>query len=90
MEIRNNEGYLNSETDFPALVIPGKVAKWYKNGILHREDGPAIIKFSGDFSLEKMKSFSSEDVKYYLNGKEVSEDAHFSFFWFGGSRTKKE
>lgn len=36
----------------------GLVKDWYKNGNLHKEDGPAII-----------NTVSNEDNKWFLNGK---------------------
>jgi hypothetical protein len=35
--------------------------RWYKNGVWHREDGPAIIWKNGDKA-------------YYLNGKNIKEE----------------
>lgn len=34
-------------------VVDNTVKKWMKNGLLHREDGPAVIKGSGDLRVEE-------------------------------------
>lgn len=35
------------------LIIDNRVREWRKNGLLHREDGPAVIKGSGDHLVEE-------------------------------------
>lgn len=34
-------------------VVDNQVKKWMKNGLLHREDGPAVIRGSGDNRIEE-------------------------------------
>ncbi len=36
-----------------SCVVDNEVKKWMKNGLLHREDGPAVIKGSGDNRIEE-------------------------------------
>lgn len=35
------------------LISDNTVKKWMKNGLLHREDGPAVVKGSGDNKIEE-------------------------------------
>lgn len=35
------------------LIVDNQVREWRKNGLLHREDGPAVIKGSGDHRVEE-------------------------------------
>lgn len=51
IETRNEAGELHSFFDEPAVRIGNDYMAWYKNGLLHRDDLPAIIAssvFSGD------------------------------------------
>ena len=34
-------------------VVDNTVRKWTKNGLLHREDGPAVIRGSGEHQVEE-------------------------------------
>lgn len=34
-------------------VVDNQVKQWRKNGLLHREDGPAVIKGSGPLRVEE-------------------------------------
>ena len=34
-------------------VVDNEVKKWMKDGLLHREDGPAVIKGSGENRIEE-------------------------------------
>lgn len=34
-------------------VVDNTVKKWTKNGLLHREDGPAVIRGSGENRIEE-------------------------------------
>lgn len=34
-------------------VVDNQVQRWTKNGLLHREDGPALIKGSGENRIEE-------------------------------------
>lgn len=44
--------------DKPALIYPTGEKRWYRHGVLHRKDGPAIEKFKGIIGIDL----------YYLNG----------------------
>jgi hypothetical protein len=56
----NSNNNLHSFNDNPAVYSKdGKVKKWYKNGILHRDEGPADI-----FITNTSKRFS-----YYKDGE---------------------
>ena len=35
------------------LIVDNQVREWRKNGLLHREDGPAVIKGSGEHRVEE-------------------------------------
>jgi hypothetical protein len=35
------------------LIVDNSVRKWMKNGLLHREDGPAVIRGSGENRIEE-------------------------------------
>jgi hypothetical protein len=35
------------------LMVDNSVRKWMKNGLLHREDGPAVIRGSGENRIEE-------------------------------------
>lgn len=56
IEKKNSQGQFHCE-DGPALIDPGVCNMYYLNGVLSREDGPA---------LEFLKS--PEDSRYILNG----------------------
>ena len=34
-------------------VVDNQVQRWTKNGLLHREDGPALVKGSGENRIEE-------------------------------------
>lgn len=34
-------------------VVDNQVQRWTKNGLLHREDGPAVVRKSGDSRTEE-------------------------------------
>ncbi|WP_247360281.1 hypothetical protein [Ralstonia pseudosolanacearum] len=34
-------------------VVDNTIKKWMKDGLLHREDGPAVIRGSGDSKIEE-------------------------------------
>jgi hypothetical protein len=65
---KNNE--LHRDGDKPAYKriednYSTIIKEWFKNGVLHRENGPAVT-----------KDYEQEDVyirEYYLNGEKVSE-----------------
>jgi hypothetical protein len=60
------------------------VQRWFKDGKLHREDGPAIIESDGSEYWYKNGKLHREDgpaiackdgtKHYYLNGKEIKEE----------------
>ena len=54
-------GFLHRDNDLPAYKDRHGTLKWYKNGMLHRTKGPAIINTSKTIG---------EEV-YYLNGQEI-------------------
>lgn len=66
VEYHNENGELHSENDIPAKQFITYFKKkekigtrfWYKNGLLHRENNPAII-------------YSNGEKKFYLNGEEI-------------------
>ncbi len=41
------DGKLHSFNDMPAISYICGAKYWYKNGVLHRDNGPAIILYSG-------------------------------------------
>jgi len=57
--------------------------RWYKDGLLHREDGPALINKFGTESWYRDGKYHREDGPakiykdgskfYFLNGKEIKE-----------------
>ena len=57
---------------------------WYKDGVLHREDGPAVECINGDKAWYKNGKlhredgpaieWSNGDKEWFLDGKELSED----------------
>lgn len=56
----NKEGKLHRDGDLPAVVYPDGGREYYRNGVTHRDRGPAVV----------MPSFNdSYKVKYYRNGK---------------------
>ncbi len=58
--------------EYTVKVYADGTKEWYKNGLRHREDGPAIEYFNGD--------------KYwYLNGKQHREDGP-AVEWFIGDK----
>jgi hypothetical protein len=59
---KNNEDQLHNENG-PAVIIDD-TNFWYKNGQLHRIDGPAI-------------EWKNGDKEYYLNGLEISEKNYY-------------
>jgi hypothetical protein len=86
-EWRNKEGKLHRECDLPAVEFNDGHKTWYKEGKLHRENGPAIVYNNGDKSWYKNDLRHREDGpavewgearKYCLNGvfypKSVWED----------------
>jgi len=54
----NHEGDLHSFNDKPAIEFDNGRKKWYKDGVLHRLEGPAIINIF----------YSSIVYHYYQNG----------------------
>jgi hypothetical protein len=83
VEIRNEDGTLHSETG-PAFVEKFEDGKenhfYYNNGLLHREDGPAMIFASGTkYWLQNGKlhredgpavEWSDGRIWFYINGAE--------------------
>ena len=49
--------------EYTVKVWTNGTKKWYLNGKLHREDGPAIVWADGE-------------KEWYLDGKEVTEEEH--------------
>lgn len=60
---------------------------WYKNGTLHREDGPAIVYSNGN------ESWWLDGKRHRLNGPAISQ-MHFQEWWINGKllpcKTQKE
>lgn len=58
------------------------IARWYRNGKLHREDGPALIRNWISYSEEELES------QKWINQKWMNSYLHgFGFeFWFEGER----
>jgi len=79
----DDDGFLHSEEDLPAVVYPPNIplrngnlvaAYWYQHGQLHRETGPAIVYFDGrkEYCLhDQLLDFihSDEELRAYLNMK---------------------
>lgn len=63
---KNVKGKLDSVWDLPAIIVYNKTTgrvlrqEWYRDGVRHRENGPAVIKTS---------SPGNTRVVYYKNGK---------------------
>ena len=59
--------------------------RWYKNGMLHRENGPAIQRFDGSFAFMLDNKYHRDNgqpaVVYIDDGKTVREE-----WWFNGER----
>lgn len=47
----------------PALYLPDGEIRWYKNGSVHREDGPAILNDTSD-------PYGSIKIRWFLRGFE--------------------
>jgi uncharacterized protein len=67
--------------------------KYYKNGNLHREDGPAFIKHYPDASVEyemyylngtKHREDGPAIIHYYINSKRFNADGSFSIEFNNG------
>ncbi len=43
-------------------VVDNTVKTWGKNGLLHREDGPAVIKGSGENRIEEGKNKAAQNA----------------------------
>ena len=66
-------------------TLPNGTKKWYLNGKLHREDGPAVEYFNGTkkwylngkFHREEGPAveYSNGTKKWYLNGKQAHPEA---------------
>jgi len=74
--------------------------KWYKNGKVHREDGPAVIYSNGTQYWYKNGEFHREDGPtvihvdgkqyWYLNDKKYSRDNYYRELYKQGKITKTE
>jgi hypothetical protein len=72
--------------EYTVRVWPSGSKRWYLNGKLHREDGPAIEYASGSKYWYLNGKLHREDGPalewaegskfWYLNGKEVTEEEH--------------
>ncbi len=61
-ETYNDDGLLHSFDDCPAKINPKGEKFWYKNGFLHRLNGPASVKNNGS------------EITFWLEGFKVSEN----------------
>ncbi len=87
--IRNKEGLLHSTTE-PAFVGDTH-SVWYKNGRMHRDDGPAFVIdekncewwVNGQLHREDGPAILSEACgnHWYIKGKELTE-AEFDLYVF--------
>lgn len=65
------------------VLVSKAVTKWYHNGLLHREDGPAVIYNSGEWEYYRHGILHREDGPasningnhWYLDGDHYSEEA---------------
>ena len=72
------DGKLHRENDKPACETTSGYKAWYKHGVRHRDNGPAIIFASGTIEYRKDGKLHREDgpaiewsdgtKSYYLNG----------------------
>jgi hypothetical protein len=72
--------------EYTVKVYPNGTKKWYLNGKLHREDGPAVEYPSGSKSwyLNGQRhreggpagEYSDGTKRWWLNGKELTEEEH--------------
>lgn len=65
---KNDMNQYHSYNDEPAIeYLDGSAKIWYKNGLIHRENKPAIISLYTVISNGKLQYYENE--KYYLEGK---------------------
>jgi hypothetical protein len=72
--------------EYTVKVYPEGYKAWYLNGILHREDGPAIEVANGDKSWYLNGKIHREDgpaiewangdKSWWINGKQLTEAEH--------------
>ena len=60
---RNSKGKLHREGDKPAIVALDGYKSYWKNGRLHRDNGPAVI-------------YQNGDVEYWLDGQRLTKEEH--------------
>jgi hypothetical protein len=69
--------------------------RWYRDGVLHREDGPAVIWHDSyrfwyqDGKLHRLDGPATVHPngirRWYLDDKQVTEQEHFMLTAFGGA-----
>ena len=77
-----NQG-LRHRLDNPAVIDPDGYQEWHANGQLHRDNGPALTDIDGYEAWYNYGNrhrvngpaviYSSGQVEYWFNGKELSE-----------------
>lgn len=69
----------------PAIIYPDGTQMWYRDGLPHRDGGPAVIMEHAQYwaqmgELHRVDGpasiWSDGRVEWYLNGQRVSEDEH--------------
>lgn len=74
-------GILNSvDEDIPAVKRKDGTEKWYKNGILHRSNGPAIIDKKGN------KYYYYEGKRHRLNGPAIIKASGSTEWYIHGEK----
>jgi len=91
-------GEKHREGDNPAEIWEAGTMLWYKRGSLHRSNGPAFVTsdgteawyFEGALHRDDGPAFISGDIeKYFLFGRETTEDNYYENLINAGSVTKK-
>lgn len=85
----------NIETDEHGLPLNGgpyinswKDECWYKNGFLHREDGPAIISYNSKDDIEKFWCIDGRCSR--LDGPAIIRGNGLEEWWIDGMEYTKE
>ena len=83
IEYRNAQGELHNSTQPAYYNSKTGLTKWYLNGQLHREDGPAIIDKDGN------QYWYLNGKKHRINGPAVIL-ANGTRYWFQDDRLQRE
>ena len=88
IKVKYWSAYLKKHPDFTGCLINknNNNTAWFKNGVYHRENGPALEYTEGSkawFKNGKLHrengpavEYSDGDKRWYLNGEELSEQQH--------------